>query len=407
MANIPNMSLKTIQLNPTVFTPSKYQFQTADIGILERSLAQREARMEKAVQAKANKDKIFAELSSKMNPKESQFILDYQKEIDDKLNDSYDSGDYGKVYRDATTLGAESLKDPRVLGRIRSQQAWEEVKKTNETRVANKKVSQNALDWYNKTYGQYSYKDAIDDNGNYIEAPIWKPAKPLYDSMNWAEQIAIADKYVSPNKKSNKRSGGSDTTNADGTGGGNQWSSKSDSENKKAADILSALDNIIKQQDDGLNKAIQQFEVDKYAMENLQAEYDSLPNDSPEKENKKQQLDTLKSYMYDGNSIVDWKTYYLRRVTQNPLAEKMAYRYTSTESSRFINTDNQSTDSTINRPSHNGEGNELSGNYTPGNGSILNWSSVNVKAQKIATNSANAVNSAAKNTVKRFKPKTK
>ena len=45
MTEIPTLSLKTVQFQPTVFTPSQYEYQVADMSILESSLAQRETRM--------------------------------------------------------------------------------------------------------------------------------------------------------------------------------------------------------------------------------------------------------------------------------------------------------------------------------------------------------------------------
>ena len=45
MPDIPTMSLKTLQFTPAVFTPSQYEFKEADMSFLERSLAQKEARM--------------------------------------------------------------------------------------------------------------------------------------------------------------------------------------------------------------------------------------------------------------------------------------------------------------------------------------------------------------------------
>jgi len=59
MPNISKMSLKTQQFNPVAFTPAQYEYQAADMSILEKSLAQREARRKEAVQNKSVIDRTL------------------------------------------------------------------------------------------------------------------------------------------------------------------------------------------------------------------------------------------------------------------------------------------------------------------------------------------------------------
>lgn len=389
---LPTMSLKEIQFTPTVFNPAKFEFQKADMSILERSLAQREARMKEAAQSKGAMDIKLGEYETKLNPAEAEWFAEYKNEIRNQLQSSIDAGDSGEVIRNAQYLAGNVAQDPRLIGRMRSQTAWEEENKKNETRVANNKVSKNALAWYNTEYGKYNYTDIQDSNGNYIEGPTWQPIKPLYDDLNWAEQMLIADKFVRPKKGSTDRGGGSSITNANGTGTGDKWSSGKSYEGKSASSIRQSLNDILQQIPDGIDRAMQQFEVDKYSLQKLQKEYDAMSDDDPAKISKKQQLDTMKSYLYDGNQFVDWKTYYLRRVTNNPIADRLAYWYENTSNNKFISTDNQLTGGIRTR--------------TPGDGSYLStdnslsWSSVEV--EQAQEESSKNVETASNGIVKRF-----
>ena len=165
MQEIPTMSLKTVQFNPTVFTPSQYEYKAADMSILERSLAQRETRMKEAAQGKSAVDKALGELELKLNPAEAKWFEGYKQDIRNQIQSSIDSGDYGAAVRDATTLAGSVIQDPRILGRIRSQEAYDTELKTQQARRDKGEIGQNTYDWWVGN-NRYSYTDNTDANGD-------------------------------------------------------------------------------------------------------------------------------------------------------------------------------------------------------------------------------------------------
>ena len=197
MQEIPTMSLKTVQFNPTVFTPTQYEYKAADMSILERSLAQRETRMKEAAQGKSAVDKALGELELKLNPAEAKWFEGYKQDIRNQIQSSIDSGDPGAAVRDATTLAGSVMQDPRILGRIRAQEAYDIELKTQQARRDRGEISQNTFDWWTAN-NTYSYTDNKDANGNFIEGSPWKAATRPVKDINWAEHAATAYKLITP-----------------------------------------------------------------------------------------------------------------------------------------------------------------------------------------------------------------
>ena len=177
MPEIPTMSLKTVQFNPTVFTPTQYEYKAADMSILERSLAQREARMKEAAQGKSAVDKALGELELKLNPAEAEWFEGYKQDIRNQIQSSIDSGDYGAAVRDAATLAGSVIQDPRIIGRIRSQEAYTEELKTQQARRDKGEISQNTYDWW-VANNKYSY------TGYVYDGTKWKAMDGNYNAKN-------------------------------------------------------------------------------------------------------------------------------------------------------------------------------------------------------------------------------
>lgn len=260
MPDISKMSLKTPQFNPVGFTPSQYEYQAADMGILERSLAQKEARMKEAAQNKSAIDRTLGELETKLNPSEAEWFEGYKNNIRNQIQSSIDSGDYGAAVRNATLLAGSVIQDPRILGRIRSQEAYEKELQTQQARRDRGEISQNTYDWWTNK-NKYSYTDNTDASGNYIEGSPWKAESTPVKDINWAEQAATAFKLITPKKGSSTRGGGHSTTNADGTGDGNKWSRSSSTEQITVEDILGNIDELLSATPDGYRQAEQAFDV--------------------------------------------------------------------------------------------------------------------------------------------------
>lgn len=341
MPDIPTMSLKTQQFNPVVFTPSQYEYQAADMGLLERSLAQREARMKEAAQNKSAIDRTLGEIETKLNPSESEWFEGYKNDIKNQIQSSIDSGDYGAAIRNATLLAGSVVQDPRILGRIRSQEAYDKELQTQQARRDRGEISQNTFDWWaNKN--KYSYTDNTDASGNYIEGSPWKAESTPVKDINWAEQAATAFKLITPKKGSSTRGGGHSTTNADGTGDGNKWSKSSSTEQITVEDILGNIDELLSSTPDGYRQAEQAFDVATFDLKRLQEKYNSLANDDPNKDIIGEQLDARKKLMYKNGSPISYKEYYARMITDNKYAHTLAYKWTTSGNESFKSNDYQS-----------------------------------------------------------------
>ena len=339
MTEIPTLSLKTVQFQPTVFTPSQYEYQAADMSILERSLAQRETRMKEAAQGKNAIDRTLGELELKLNPAEAKWFEGYKQDIRNQIQSSIDSGDYGAAVRDATTLAGSVIQDPRILGRIRAQEAYDTELKTQQARRDRGEISQNTFDWWTAN-NTYSYTDNKDANGNFIEGSPWKAESRPVKDINWAEHAATAYKLITPKKGSSTKGGGHSTTNADGTGDGNKWSRSSSTEKITVEDILGNIDELLSATPDGYRQAEQAFDVAIFDLKRLQEKYNSLADDDPNKDVIGEQLDARKKLMYKNGSPITYKEYYARMITDNHYAGTLAYKWTTSGNESFSSKDN-------------------------------------------------------------------
>lgn len=340
MPDISTMSLKTPQFNPVVFTPSQYEYKAADMSILERSLAQREARMKEAAQNKSAIDRTLGEIETKLNPSEAEWFEGYKSNIKNQIQSSIDSGDYGAAIRNATLLAGSVVQDPQILGRIRSQEAYDKELQTQQARRDRGEISQNTYDWWaNKN--KYSYTDNTDASGNYIEGSPWKAESTPVKDINWAEQAATAFKLITPKKGSSTKGGGHSTTNTDGTGDGNKWSKSSSTEQITVEDILGNIDELLSSTPDGYRQAEQAFDVATFDLKRLQEKYNSLADDDPNKDIIGEQLDARKKLMYKNGSPITYKEYYARMITDNKYAHTLAYKWTTSGNESFKSNDHQ------------------------------------------------------------------
>lgn len=340
MPDISTMSLKTQQFNPVVFTPSQYEYQAADMSLLERSLAQREARMKEAAQNKSAIDRTLGEIETKLNPSEAEWFEGYKSDIKNQIQSSIDSGDYGAAIRNATLLAGSVVQDPRILGRIRAQEAYDKELQTQQARRDRGEISQNTYDWWaNKN--KYSYTDNTDASGNYIEGSPWKAESTPVKDINWAEQAATAFKLITPKKGSATKGGGHSTTNADGTGDGNKWSRSNSREEITVEDILGNIDELLSATPDGYRQAEQAFDVATFDLKRLQEQYNNLADDDPNKSVIGEQLDARKKLMYKNGSPITYKEYYARMITDNKYAHTLAYKWTTSGNENFKSNDYQ------------------------------------------------------------------
>lgn len=340
MTEIPTLSLKTVQFQPTVFTPSQYEYKAADMSILERSLAQRETRMKEAAQGKSALDRTLGELELKLNPAEAEWFEGYKQNIRNQIQSSIDSGDPGAAVRDATTLAGSVIQDPRILGRIRAQEAYDTELKTQQARRDNGDIGQNTFDWW-VANNKYYYTDNIDANGNYIEGSPWKAdTRPVKD-INWAEHAATAYKLITPKKNTSSKGGGSDITNADGTSKGSKWSSSNGIEQITVEDILGNIEELLSSTSDGYRQAEQAYNVAMFDYKRLEQKWkNAVASGSADADKLGAQLEERKKLMYKNGSPIGYKEYYARKVINNHYADTLAYKWATSSKESFSSKDN-------------------------------------------------------------------
>ena len=399
MPDIPTMSLKTLQFTPAVFTPSQYEFKEADMSFLERSLAQKEARMKEAAQSASAIDRALGEIETKLNPSEAKWFEGYKSNIKNQIQSSLDSGDYGDVVRDATRLAGTVVADPRIIGRVRSQEAYDKELQTQQARRDRGEISPITFDWW-ASHNKYSYTDNTDESGNYIEGSPWKAESTPVKDLRWDEAAQLAYKLITPKKGASTRGGGHSTTNADGTGDGDKWSKSSSTEEITVEDILKNIDAILSSTPDGYRQAEQAYDVAMFDLNRLQDQYNSLADDDPNKAVLKDKLDVRKELLYENQAPISYKKYYAKMVTDNRFAHTLAYKWATSGNESFKSNDYQSAGS--------GGGGSLGtglGTVFPYNQNTETWKGFKKKKKNVY--SLNLLGSSADNILSRFEPQPK
>lgn len=337
MANtIPTITLKQATIPQNSFVPQVYTPQTADMSLLANSLAQREARMEKASAQEAAFNETASKLETLVNPKEKQWVYDYLNKQSEGFKNALDAGDYGAAIRNATIAGSKLLKNPEAMGRIQYQEQFKKEQERQQQRVKDKDIYDSTYKWW-LANNPYNYKDIKDDNGNIIGGTEFDNNSGPVKDMDFAAQALAAFKLITPYKNTNvsgsERSGSSynDTENT-------SWSRSSKNtssvERITEAQILSVMDELIKSNPDGYKQVEQSYDVSLFELENAEKEYEeayALDPNSEATKIAKQKLDKRKELMYDNQGLISYEQYYARMVTDKAFAQGLAYNWRTTE----------------------------------------------------------------------------
>ena len=411
MANeIPHMSLKQATLAQGSFTPIVYTPQTEDLSLLQRSLAQIEARQTSTAEQQAKFNETAAKLQALVNPKEKQWVYDYINKQSAGFKNSIESGDYGAALRQATIAGSNLLSTPEVIGRIKAQEQYQQEVKTQQARRDKGEISQNTYDWW-MTNNPYKYEDTYDKNGNIIGGSSFvAESRPVTD-INWAAQAQAAFKMITPYKKT---TGGTNSITSDKPGdkvGDNIVSSEygysassggtHTVEKVTKQQILDNIEELLKATPDGYRQAEQAYDVAIFEINKMARQYEELMLKDPTSDKAKelgQKLEARRKLMAKNGSPIDYKEYYARMVTDNAFAEGLAYNWRTdiTQSSAITN---RQTGSTV--------GGYNSGRATPLPGYKYNWSDNlwygnNVRQQTDTEGAQQGISSATSGIANRF-----
>ena len=337
MANtIPTMTLKQATLPQNSFVPQVYTPQIADVSLLANSLAQREARMEKASAQEAAFNETASKLETLVNPNEKQWVYDYLNKQSEGFKNALDAGDYGAAVRQATIAGSNLLKNPEAMGRIQAQEQFKKEQDRQQARVTSGDIKQSTYEWWLKN-NPYKYEDVKDANGNIIGGTQYISETVPVKDIDFAAQAYAAFKLINPYKNT-KITGfdnaGQDYNDTENTSWSRSGKTSNSRERITKEQILAVMDQLVKSNPDGYRAVEQAFNVAQYDLQKLQDKYEkayTLDPNSDDVKNLKEQLDERKQLMFNNGSPISYKEYYARMVTNEAYARNLAYDWKTTE----------------------------------------------------------------------------
>lgn len=401
----PQMSLKQATLPQTSFTPIIYTPQKEDFSLLQRSLAQMEARRNSAIEQQAKFNETATKLQTLVNPEEKQWVYDYINKQSAGFKNSIESGDYGSALTQAALAGSNLLSTPEAIGRIKAQEEYQQEVKIQQARRDKGEISQNTYDWW-MTNNPYKYEDTYDKNGNIIGGSSFvAESRPVAD-INWAAQAQAAFKMITPYKNSKSaQSSKSSSSTTDGNGSSYSNSSGSSHQVEKVSkqDILDNIEELLSATPDGYRQAEQAFDVANFETNKMLQQYQELMAKNPDSEETRimgQKLEARRKLMYQNGSPINYKEYYARMITNNLYADKLAYEWHTDATS-------SSTSSSSNKTTPQQKTSSIPGSRTPTPGSTFDsatdwWPGPNVRQQTDAESAQQGVSSATSGIINRF-----
>jgi len=342
---IPNVSLAAGGFTPAAFTPFVYAPKEFDVTPLQKSLATLDERKERTDQQRAAIRTALGKV--KLNAAEDKWKNDYVNDIMSKIDNAAQFGDYSAALETATDLAGSALSDPALMGRVRANEQYEEEIKRQKDRVARGEISQNTYGWWLKN-NPYKYSDIRDDNGNIVGGTEYEPTSRPVNDINWASAAMAAFKMVSPYKMSKSTDGSTTVHNNTAsplTRGKNTYKpgeaisssghSSQSQERVTKEQITARMEELLSATPDGYRQAEQAFDVAMYDFQNMVDKYNSLIEENPDSKEAKdlaQKIDQRKHLMYRNGSLIDYKEYYSRMITDSLFAEGLAYDWKTSSS---------------------------------------------------------------------------
>lgn len=356
------MSLKAANPLTSTFTPYQYEYKPGDFSILERSLGRVEARQQEASKEMNTLNTTLSGVEKSLNNAEQSWFKEYKQNIAKDMQDRRDIGDYGSLLNYAITKPGEILSDSRILGRINAQEKYTAFQKDLQDKRNKGELSDDDFN-YLRTTNKYKYEDKM-IGGQYVQGDEWKASKTPVKSFNLAEIATAAFKLISPDKKSSSHSWDNasnldkdrNITKISEQHGGSSGSTR---EKVKLQDIREQIDTLIRTLPDGIASVEQAYDAYLWKLNKMQEELANMQEGTDEYNNQLSKIFERKKLMYDNpmddDTEVSYKEFFARLIAQDLISNKLAYDWTSTESSNK--------NSTIGSTSRT-RGNRGNGNYT-------------------------------------------
>lgn len=332
------ISLGNIAFNPATFQGAVFTPQQENMSLLQRSIETLDARKEKTDQQRSA---IISAINNlKLNQAEDKWKYDYANKIKSKIDSAIQFGDYSNALEVATKLAGDAVSSPEVLGRLRANEQYEKEIQLQQARRDKEDISDATYNWWLKN-NPYKYQDTYDNNRNIVGGSNYEPSFRPVNDINWASAAMAAFKLITPYKTSDSRDGQTQVTNNTGETiirNGKTYkpgevigssSHRTITEEKVTKEqITSRMEELLSSTRDGYKQAEQAFDVALDDFKNLLDQYkeaNSKDPNSEETKNLSQKIDARKKLMYRNGSIINYKEYYARMITDSLFAEGLAY----------------------------------------------------------------------------------
>lgn len=192
--------IKTI-FNPIsfgTFKPTTYKPEQEDMGLLQRSMSELEARQKDASLQRQALDKTLAEIQSKLHNDDetNAWFTDYKNNILDRINSHINTGNYGVALREAIEEAGKVVDDQRVQGRLKSEANYQKAMEEIDKRRLSGDISKETAE-YAKFINPYYHFDHYNKKGEVTGGSDWEATNVVND-INWAETSLLAFKLINP-----------------------------------------------------------------------------------------------------------------------------------------------------------------------------------------------------------------
>ena len=178
--------------NPTI------EFKHQDYDLLSRTVEAREARIDKANERKNAIDEALGKLEAQLhNDEETRtWFQNYKNSIQQEIANEINAGNYRSAIRLATDKASETILNPEVQGRIKTNQQYQQIREEQRKLAGN---NQKLFEyWINSN--PYRHENVIDDTGKVISHKDYTPNFTLLGEPNLTGLASAAFKIITPEK---------------------------------------------------------------------------------------------------------------------------------------------------------------------------------------------------------------
>lgn len=307
---LPTMSLPEVnipQMTPITFstpTPRK-----TDMSLLMQSLRMQEAREERAVEQSKQFDAVAANLKKELNPADYAWVDERVANARKDFEEEIARGNYSTAYKKAAAAGGMLAKDSQILSRQEANKEYDNKVKEVNTLAASGAISSDTRDyWLHKN--AYAFDESSGKLKEY--------SMPVRD-INYFN-LAVQAAGIAAEKRGQSRSEVARVATEKGLD-----SVIYDVTNYQSKGVAEILENMKEIASQNPNAVWQDYQVNKWKFEQM------MDDPSLSDLEKRQRKATDFKGFINGDSFVDYNTFFDKRVAQSVLGKNAAYYYSTTD----------------------------------------------------------------------------